>query len=84
MVVKPEPGNKIVGRLFESSVIPSGSKTFLLLNSYLVLFESSVIPSGSKTALTPTLPSTQLESSVIPSGSSVDLAPGLSLRLSVV
>ena len=34
---------------FESSVIPSGSKTLCMSCNQLLLFESSVIPSGSKT-----------------------------------
>ena len=69
---------------FESSVIPSGSKTCLLQRLFTLMFESSVIPSGSKTCRATAPNVFVFESSVIPSGSSVDLAPGLSLRLSVV
>ena len=69
---------------FESSAIPSGSKTDYTKYFLYYLFESSVIPSGSKTIFTNPTGSLTFESSVIPSGSSVDLAPGLSLRLSVV
>ena len=36
---------------FESSVIPSGSKTTDLITLLKEEFESSVIPSGSKTSL---------------------------------
>ena len=36
--------------MFESSVIPSGSKTVSLRQMHDFRFESSVIPSGSKTA----------------------------------
>ena len=70
--------------MFESSVIPSGSKTRKSEHMNLEEFESSVIPSGSKTRRTFSESFSTFESSVIPSGSSVDLAPGLSLRLSVV
>ena len=35
--------------MFESSVIPSGSKTRLVRQPHRDMFESSVIPSGSKT-----------------------------------
>ena len=69
---------------FESSVIPSGSKTETTIRTTTNAFESSVIPSGSKTKNAQSDHAPQFESSVIPSGSSVDLAPGLSLRLSVV
>ena len=43
----------MAGERFESSVIPSGSKTGEYGQHEISRFESSVIPSGSKTAPAP-------------------------------
>ena len=58
---------------FESSVIPSGSKTQLSLYDLRGGFESSVIPSGSKTGRGGDPVAQRFESSVIPSGSKTKL-----------
>ena len=55
--------------MFESSVIPSGSKTRRSPQLAKNTFESSVIPSGSKTSDFGTTGVLLFESSVIPSGS---------------
>ena len=54
---------------FESSVIPSGSKTVSMHKAVSIAFESSVIPSGSKTSRNDRPRDHGFESSVIPSGS---------------
>ena len=69
MVVKQRGAGCSVWNLFESSVIPSGSKTYRLSVGDNVLFESSVIPSGSKTGIFALKLFPMFESSVIPSGS---------------
>ena len=61
-------GDRRKGR-FESSVIPSGSKTCGLSRRGGHAFESSVIPSGSKTLCIGRPLREAFESSVIPSGS---------------
>ncbi len=58
-----------LAQVFESSVIPSGSKTPNLPLCRVVPFESSVIPSGSKTSSRQKAVGRLFESSVIPSGS---------------
>ena len=58
-----------IGKLFESSVNPEGSKTKMSGGSGSGGFESSVNPEGSKTAALLTVISDLFESSVNPEGS---------------
>ena len=72
MVVKLRGLAPLDDTKFESSVIPSGSKTQWTIKRGGWGFESSVIPSGSKTYRLSRSDRSSFESSVIPSGSKTD------------
>ena len=69
MVVKQGEGGATSIVLFESSVIPYGSKTCACSWEARIQFESSVIPYGSKTKVEEDIRIFLFESSVIPYGS---------------